>query len=451
MPVGDEGAAQALDALSKWAQQRAQRPILFAIEPEDLRWLDGWTVREIGRQPLFLAGPEYDPELSGDGQPERGRELRRQARRALSKGVVWREVPAAQVWEWHQRGALEPLWEVRWQRQPLAEFSFVVALHLSLGHTYRRYLVLGDPAEGSLLGFAVIVASDRGWLLEHQLLAPDAPNGSGELLVGTLLSSRLAPGEWLSLGVTPLYRALVEQLPVSQVPGILSFLPVSWRRLLVRLWEPLYGFRRLQRYRDKLDPDCWEPVYWAHPKANSWSVMRAVLRVFAGGSLLGFAWATLEKLLAKLCLRCSAQALYKVNRFFVVSLIFWIPILWNLNGELLFGSAVAPKIWAVFDMVLVIGFVAHGRELRTRRRSWREGRRYIGGPVLLGLVVADALLSLFSTVMVHGGIPSSVELAAFLLALNVAPWLAVGFLIFCQALQPLFLRHEGRCEVLENP
>jgi hypothetical protein len=437
MPVGPS-RPEALTALRKWSEARRQTPIIFGVEPGDLADLQGWHLREIGRQPLFVGSSDYLPELSGPQQPSRGRELRRQARRALAKGVDWLVVPSGQIWELEQRGHLDPLLLARWQRQPLAEFSYLVALHLSLGQDCRRYFLLRQDQSGPPRGLAILVRSDRGWLLEHQLLGMDAPNGSGELLVCRLLSTHLASGCLLSLGVTPLYRALVPGLPHRDVPGILSFLPDPVRSALVAAWEPLYGFRSLQTYREKLQPAQWEPVYWAHPRGLPPFVLWAVLRAFAGGSLVGFAAATLAKLLAKTSRAIPDPVLRALNSFFIVSLCVWIPILWHLDGDVVFGSSVAPRIWATFDTLLLVGFFRHGCELREPRRRFRISA------FLLGLVTADAALSLIWTAMLHGIWPESWALGIFLLALNAAPLLAAVFLLLCLVRRPHFLRHAGK-------
>lgn len=437
MPTGEQ-PERAVRSLLAWASGRGQTPILFGVEPADLPLLKDWRIREIGRQPLFVAGPDYAPELSGPKQPARGREMRRQARRALAKGADWREVAAGEIWELEQRGGLDSLLISRWYRQPLAEFSFLVALHLSMGQACRRYFLLRSPDHAVPVALAILVQSDRGWLLEHGLMGREAPNGSGELLICHLLSSALEPGEVLSLGITPLYRALVPDLPHLHVPGILSFLPDSARRAVVAAWEPLYGFRRLQSYREKLEPVEWEPVYWAHPRGLPPFVLWAVLRVFADGPLLGFAGATVQKLVSKVSLKLPLETLKRLNTLFVVSLCVWIPILWHLDGALLFGAPLAPKIWATFDVLLVLGFYRHGLELQRAKRRFRIG------PFLLGLVTADAILSLIWTAMLHGLWPRSLALGLFLVFLNAAPVGAAAFLAACQSRRPHFLRHGGK-------
>ena len=425
MPWGN-GPEESLEHLDEWARQRGQSPILFGCETADLPHLDDWNVREIGRQPLFSAGPVFEPTLRGPDQPDKHREMRRQARRAMKKQVVVEEVAAAEFWECQSRGDLNDLFEARWQRQPLAEFSFLVELHLALGQAHRRYFLLRSPEKKKPIGLAILVAGRRGWLLEHQLLDHSAPNGSGELLLCSLLKTFLQEDELLSLGITPLFRGLVEDQSESRYPSVLGFLPTSVSTALLAAWEPLYGFRRLLDYREKLEPDAWETVYWAHRHGTPAAVLVAVLRVFARGSFPKFALASLAKIFVKTALKIPGRVLRRLNAFFTGSLCLWIPILWNLDGELIFGHAQAPKIWAIYDVLLAVGFFAHRWELDAISRQ----HRWVG-PVLFGMVLADSSLSLIQTLVVHQGWPTHPFLGLFLLGLNTAPLAAAFFLLVC--------------------
>lgn len=458
MPTDERGPQKALEALLGWAKGRKKAVLLFGVELADLPWLSRWTIRELGRQPIFVAGDHHKPCLNGAEQPQKGREMRRQARRATSKGVRWSESSAAKVWEHHAAGALTPLLAARWRRQPLAEFSFLVGLHLASGQAVRRYFLLtAEPTAcgkaekaiaataDELLGLAIIVRSQRGWLLEHHIIGSQAPNGSGELLIAQLLSEKLAPGELLSLGITPLYRALVCDLPHQEIPAILSFMPRAMRTTLLSAWEPMYGFRRLERFRTKLEPDRWEPVYWAQRGVNSARSLWAVLQVFAGGSFLQFGWATLGKLFAKVSLGLGREGLWRVNSFFLLSLCVWIPILWQLDGERLFGTPVATKMWAIYDLVLVLGFIFHGYLLGKPQHRFRK---FSG--VMFGLVAADACLCSIWGVLLYREDTQSLFLTLFVLLLAAAPLAASALFALCLAYPTDFLRHGGSRNELEN-
>lgn len=134
----------------------------------------------------------------------------------------------------------------------------------------------------------------------------------------------------------------------------------------------------------------------------------------------------------------------RINRLFLWSLCLWIPILWNLDGEALFGTPLAPRLWALYDVALAAGFAWNGRRLRRQKMS-------LGLPFLLGAVCADALLSFLWTALLHGKAALTAGLALFLVLLNAAPLAAAAFLLLGCFRTPLFLRHGGRRRLLENP
>lgn len=419
MPRG-EGA---LARFAEWSRSMGRRPLVFACEPQDLNELEGWKVVELGRQPVFRTGDLFRPELCGVDQPAAHREMRRQARRASSKGVVVEELSQGRLWELVAGGQLESLLKSRRTRQPLPEFGFLVGLNLGCGGQVRRYF-LASSAEGDCLGLAITVESGRGFLLEHQMLCATAPNGTGELFLCRILSEFLPPGQLLSLGITPLYRSLVGDPPEAEGPSILSFLPRALRDGLMRAWEPLYGFRSLLNFRRKLEPDDWEPVFWAH-RGSRLLALLAVLQAFAGGSFWLFAGRTVVKFWRQWCSRFTRSQMRLGNTFFVVSLALWIPILWHLDGTWLFGFPQATRVWATYDFCLVLGFIVHGWGLQA-------GRPGATGMVLLGLVMADAMLSWIQTAFVHLGHPTAFSLKLFLFVINSAPLAAALFLAVCQ-------------------
>lgn len=420
MPRGEDAVLR----FEEWSRSHRKLPLIFGCEPQDLEHLQGWQLVELGRQPLFETGDVFRPELCGVEQPASNREMRRQARRASSKQVEIVELDQGQLWETHSNGLLDELLDTRWGRQPLPEFSFLVGLRLGRGADVRRYFIARAQGSDSILGLAITVESGRGYLLEHQMLSQSAPNGTGELLLCKILSQFLPVGRVLSLGITPLYRSLVDAEGAQDYPSILSVVPRRLSQSLLKLWEPLYGFRRLLSFRRKLEPDCWEPVYWAHKGPHLLAVL-GVLQAFAGGSLLSFGWRTVVKIWQQFCSRISAGTLRILNTFFVVSLALWIPILWSLDGTQLFGFPEATKVWAMYDVCLLIGFLIHGRLLRQARpRSF--------GLVLFGLVMADAMLSWLQTAVVHSGLPSSLFLGLFLFVINSAPLAAATFLLVCR-------------------
>lgn len=430
MPVCPE-KERGLQVLLDWCRARKSSPLIFGCEETDRQALEQWELTEIGRQPLFWAHSDYSAHHSGPDQPASHRELRRQARRSSSKNTVVRELSTAKLWELTESGALDGLLTQRWYRRGLADFSFLVELRLSRGNERRRAFLASHSESGEIRGLALLVPCQRGWLMEHHLVSKGAPNGTGELLLCEILSQHLSPGECLSLGITPLFREMMEIPAQEDVPSILQGLPLNVKRLLLKSWERFYGFQSLLQYRKKLEPEVWEPVYWAVPERRQLTDTFSVLKTFAGGSFVSFAWATLDKWLHRFALGLRRGFLPAVNLFYIVTLLLWLPILWNLDGEQLFGHALACKVWAIYDFFLWILFVLHQDVVRTCRRSNLTG-------LLLGLVTADTVLAWLQTALYHGGLPSTQPLGSVIFLINTAPISALLFLILvnytCKAL-----------------
>ncbi len=402
------------------------RPILFGLEPQDLKEVAGWTISLIGRQPLFEAGPSCTSSLSGETQPHSQRYLRRQARRTARKGVSTARISAEAVWILREEGAFDHLLWQRWLGQVLPEFSFLVALDWTANLAHRRFF-LSRNESGEILALTLLLKCDRGWLLEHQLLSQSAPNGTTEQVLCYLLSEDLEAGEWLSLGLTPLIDDIQDDPGVSQT--LLAPIPRILRKALFQCWEPLYGFQRLATFRGKLEPQLWEPVYWAHPPQTPRLIaIWNVLRTFAGGSLLAFTARFILKGAQKSSLRFSLGLLKGINLFFLLSLLLWVPILMHLDSPTLFGHPQGAKVWACYDLLLILGFAWHHKCL-TSARTDQHG---VFRSLLIGLVFADAALSWFGTLWLFGGLPADLWQAAFLGAINSAPILGLLFLCICQ-------------------
>jgi lysylphosphatidylglycerol synthetase-like protein (DUF2156 family) len=159
--------------------------------------------------------------------------------------------------------------------------GFLTGLDPFTAHRERRYFV-ARTAERRVVGFATLspVYARRGWLFEHLVRAPDAPNGTVELLVDAAMCELSQRGvSWATLGLAPL---------AGDVPFPLK---------LVRRWaQPLYNFDGLRSFKAKLGPVSWDPVYLAYPDPGaSLSALCDSLSAFARGRPLGFATRSLSK------------------------------------------------------------------------------------------------------------------------------------------------------------
>jgi len=119
----------------------------------------------------------------------------------------------------------------------------------------------------------VPIPAREGWLFEHLLRDPDAPNGTAELLVHHAMLLLAVDGvSWVTLGLAPLAG------PVS-----------GWLRTMRSWSRPLFNFDGLAAFKRKLRPQGWEPIYLAYPREQSSArAMLDGLRGFAGGSLWRF-------------------------------------------------------------------------------------------------------------------------------------------------------------------
>jgi lysylphosphatidylglycerol synthetase-like protein (DUF2156 family) len=133
----------------------------------------------------------------------------------------------------------------------------------------------GAERDGQLVGLASLapIYARDGWLLEHLVRAPDAPNGTSELLVDAALRAALArQSRFVSLGLAPLAGEVA-----------------PWLGCLGRLGQGLYDFAGLARFKAKFRPGCWEPVYLAFPQRGSAAgALYDSLTAVAGQPLLRF-------------------------------------------------------------------------------------------------------------------------------------------------------------------
>ena len=243
------------------AQRR--RTCFFAAEQS----LGGQSV-QIGEQPVWTCA-RWDQILAGAPS------LRYQLRRARHKDVVVRALdPGELATGTSLRTAVDELgrhWQDTHRMPPM---RFLVQLE-PLAFASERTIYVAERA-GQLVGLAsaVPVYARRRLFLEDLVRAPDAPNGTVELLVDAVM--RAAPHE-LTLGLAPLAGDVARWLRFARWAG-----------------GPFYDFEGLRRFKAKLRPHAWEPVYLCTSLGGSrLAALRDSLRAFAGGSLVGFATRTL--------------------------------------------------------------------------------------------------------------------------------------------------------------
>jgi phosphatidylglycerol lysyltransferase len=111
--------------------------------------------------------------------------------------------------------------------------------------------------ETKVVAFAVLtpVPARNGWLVEQLARRPTAPNGVGEQLVDEAFRRIASEGAaFVSLGIAPLSRRAEGP---DAAPWWLRG-AFGWGRAHGRRF---YNFDGLDRFKAKLQPDAWQPVY----------------------------------------------------------------------------------------------------------------------------------------------------------------------------------------------
>jgi len=305
------------------ARAAGRRAALVATE-ERLVAAVGPSLRalRIGEQPV------WDPR-AWPARVAASRTVREQLRRARRKGVTVRQATAAELEAGPTREAIAQLIE-RWlATREMAPLGFLVHLDPFSFATHRRCFVA--EVAGRVVGFAgvVPVPARGGWFIEDLLRDARAPNGTSEFLVDAVMQWAGAHGsEWLTLGVAPL---------AGEVPPLLR---------VARRARVLYDFDGLRRYKAKLQPDSWTPVYLSVPARQPRLLsFLDVMAAFSGGGLLRFA---LRSILRGPRVLVGALAALLVPWTILVMLAppeRWFGAPWVKWGWVLFDAAVAAALF----------------------------------------------------------------------------------------------------------
>jgi phosphatidylglycerol lysyltransferase len=252
--AASENLSEMANAFTEAARQVGHRCCFFGSEERFVRATsDALLALPIGEQPV------WDPR-DWSHTLERNADLRRQLRRARAKGVRVRHLTGGQPTGSDTLGAatqdLRDLQDLidRWlatRRMPPMGFLVRLEPH---GMPELRRCFLAE-CEGHLVGlvYVVPVPQRQGWFIEHMVRAPFAPNGTVELLVDAVMGWASEQGcSWLTLGLAPLS---------GDVPPLL--------RIVRQRMSFLYNFDGLRRFKAKLRPTAWHPIYLSYPASQN--------------------------------------------------------------------------------------------------------------------------------------------------------------------------------------
>ena len=266
--------------------------------------------------------------------------LREQLRRARAKGVHVRAVDGRAGAESGAptRDAMVGVIS-RWLRmRELAPLGFLARVEpLALLPDRRLFVAERAGLPVGILSVAPIY-DRQGWLLQNLLRAPEAPNGTAELLFDHAMREALACGrQMVTLGLAPLAGGVRAPLRFARRAG-----------------SDLFNFEGLYAFKAKLRPSRWDAVHLSFPDGTSG--VRAVVDVlaaFARGDLLRFGLATLAR----------GPAL--IVRLLGLLLVPWTILLASADVARWFPGPAVKWGWVAFDVTVACGLFALHRRWRT--------------------------------------------------------------------------------------
>ena len=220
---------------------------------------------------LLGAQPVWHP-AEWAGVVSRHSSLRAQINRAKNKGVTVSEWPIEKA---HDNAELRECLTAWLASKGLPPLHFVVEPETLKRLENRRIFVA--EANGKVAAFLVLspIPERSGWLTEQFPHRPGAPNGTVELMMDTAIRKLAEDGyEYITLGLSPLSKRA--KIKPFDNPAWLRFL-LSWMR---KHGQRFYNFDGLDRFKSKLMPEYWEPVFAIsneHEFSGStmWSIAKA--------------------------------------------------------------------------------------------------------------------------------------------------------------------------------
>lgn len=340
---------------------------------------------QIGEQPV------WDPARWSDDVGAH-RSLREQLRRARAKSVTVRRLES-QEYSGSARTPLDRL-IARWHAsRSMAAMHFLVDV-APFDNADDRQLWIAER-HGTVVALLSIapVPARGGWLFEHLLRDPHAPNGTAELLVDATMRALDRDGvRWVTLGLAPLSGAVN-----------------GWLRLVRRVSRALFNFVGLAAFKRKLRPHGWEPIYLAFPREQHGVVaMFDALRAFAGGSLWRFGVASVVR-----------------GPLLLLQALSWLLVPWTLAMALAPSAGWFPHpavhiAWVLFDLVLLGALVA----LRRMRGHARVADQWYMARAIAIAVTFDAALTLTEALLWNAPRTHTIRDVLMLVIACIGPWLA---------------------------
>jgi phosphatidylglycerol lysyltransferase len=251
--------AQVARALVDEARRAARRVCFCAVEADDAT--DELSSLAVGSQAYW--NPQSWAEKLGLST---SRSLREQLRRARAKQVRIRRLEPSELLAGSPAAAAIESLNQRWlESHGAPPLKFFLDVRFSSRVEERR--VYAAQVGSQLVGVlgAVPIYARTGWFIRDIVREADAPNGTAELLFDAALKDAANDGStYVTSGLVPLAGGV--DWPLSAVK---------------RVSHHVYDFVGLRRFREKLRPDGWQPIFLRHPRGQSalltiWDALAAV-------------------------------------------------------------------------------------------------------------------------------------------------------------------------------
>jgi phosphatidylglycerol lysyltransferase len=180
--------------------------------------------------------------------------LRAQIQRARNKRVEVSEIPASEGLLHDELLGTLQAWLAARTLPPMRFLVEPGALELCAPDR----VLLAARREGKIVAYLLAspINARNGFLIEQVVRAPDAPNGTSELLIHTAMTLFAQQGrEYATLGLVALADRASDG--IQRNPGWLRAMMSLARRYANRF----YNFEGLERFRAKMQPGAWEPIY----------------------------------------------------------------------------------------------------------------------------------------------------------------------------------------------
>jgi phosphatidylglycerol lysyltransferase len=230
---------------------KSRRHVIYVCADERLRRLLG----DEHHSAVTLGAEPFREPARWPARVKSSASLRQQLNRSRNKGVVVHEVTPADV-----TARMDELKDVvlDWlTTRPLPAMRFLNDPRTLDGELADRRIWLATQHERPV---AFLLASPvvrrNGFLMEQISRRHNAPNGTAELLIDAALRAWAAEGKtFATLGMVVLSTHVQQQMAMNPpwVRTMFSFARAHGRRF--------YHYDGLEKFREKLQPDGWEPIY----------------------------------------------------------------------------------------------------------------------------------------------------------------------------------------------